>query len=276
MTPHPIPTVRIRPATGWSALDLRAVWEYRELVYFMVWRDVKVRYKQTVLGVGWAVLQPLASMLIFTVIFGRLAQLPSDGAPYAVFTLAALLPWQLFSSAFNGAANSVAGNAGVISKVYFPRLVVPIAAVVATLVDFAVSVVLLAAVMIWYGVAFRAELVFLPLFAAFALLAALAAGLWSAALNVKYRDVRYVMPYLLQLWLFASPVAYSLSLVPERYRALYALNPLVGVIQGFRWALFGGVDPWSLMLGSVIVTVLLLIGGLFYFRRTEQAFSDYL
>jgi len=276
MTPHPIPTVRIRPATGWSALDLRAVWEYRELVYFMVWRDVKVRYKQTVLGVGWAVLQPLASMLIFTVIFGRLAQLPSDGAPYAVFTLAALLPWQLFSSAFNGAANSVAGNAGVISKVYFPRLVVPIAAVVATLVDLAVSVVLLAAVMIWYGVAFRAELVFLPLFAAFALLAALAAGLWSAALNVKYRDVRYVMPYLLQLWLFASPVAYSLSLVPERYRALYALNPLVGVIQGFRWALFGGVDPWSLMLGSVIVTVLLLIGGLFYFRRTEQAFSDYL
>jgi len=276
MTTHPTPTVQIRPVSGWSALDLRAVWEYRELVYFMVWRDVKVRYKQTVLGVGWAVLQPLASMLIFTVIFGRLAQLPSDGAPYAVFTLAALLPWQLFSNAFNGAANSVAGNAGVISKVYFPRLVVPIAAVVATLVDFAVSAVLLAAVMIWYGVAFRAEIVFLPLFAVFALLAALAAGLWSAALNVKFRDVRYVMPYLLQLWLFASPVAYSISLVPERYRALYALNPLVGVIQGFRWALFGGEDPWHLMLGSMIVTVLLLIGGLFFFRRTEQAFSDYL
>ena len=266
--------IRIRPAGAWHHIDLRAIWDYRELVYYMVWRDIKVRYKQTVLGVGWALIQPIASMIMFTVIFGRLAQLPSEGVPYAVFTLAALLPWQLFSGAFNGAANSVASNAGIITKVYFPRLIIPIASVVATLVDFGVSLLLLGVVMAWYGVAFLPTLVFIPLFAAMALLTALAAGLWSAALNVKYRDVRYVMPYLLQLWLFASPVAYSVTLVPERYQAVYALNPLVGVIQGFRWALFGGPSPWSLMLGSSAVAIALLIGGLFYFRKAEDAFSD--
>lgn len=265
---------RIRPASGWKALDLRAVWEYRELVYYMVWRDIKVRYKQTVLGVGWAVLQPIASMVIFTVVFGRLAQLPSEGVPYAVFTLAALLPWQLFSGAFNGAALSVASNAAVISKVFFPRLIIPLASVGAALVDFLVSLVLLAVVMVWYGVSFRLNLIFIPFFALLALLTALAAGLWSAALNVKYRDVRYVAPYFLQLWLFASPVAYSIALVPERYQSIYALNPLVGVIQGFRWALFGGDAPWHLMIGSTLVTLVVLIGGLFYFRRGEQMFSD--
>jgi lipopolysaccharide transport system permease protein len=268
------PVIQIRPSGAWHSIDLRELWEYRELVYYMVWRDIKVRYKQTVLGIGWAVIQPVASMVMFTVIFGRLAQLPSEGVPYAVFTLAALLPWQLFSGAFNGAANSVASNAGVITKVYFPRLIIPVAAVAATLVDFAVSLVLLAVVMAWYGVGFSANLVFIPLFAAVALLTALAAGLWSAALNVKYRDVRYVIPYLLQLWLFASPVAYSVTPVPERYQSLYALNPLVGVIQGFRWALFGGQSPWHLMLGSSAVAIVMLIGGLFYFRKAEDVFSD--
>jgi lipopolysaccharide transport system permease protein len=274
--PGEVPTIRIRPASGWSALDLRAVWEYRELALNMMWRDIKVRYKQTLLGVSWALIQPLAAMVIFTVIFGRLAQLPSEGVPYPVFTLAALLPWQLFASGFTGVANSVSGNASVISKVYFPRLIIPIAAVAATLVDFLVSLVLLAALMAWYGVVPSLNVVFLPVFVAMAVLAALAAGLWTAALNVKYRDVRYALPYLQQLWLFASPVVYSITLVPERYQTLYALNPMVSVIQGFRWALFGGQSPWALMSGSLAVMIVLLIGGLFYFRRAEEEFSDFI
>ena len=270
------PTIRIRPASGWSTLDLASVWEYRELVYYMVWRDIKVRYSQTALGLAWGLLQPLASMVVFTVIFGNLAQLPSEGVPYPVFTLAALLPWQLFSNGFSGAANSVAGNAAVISKVYFPRLIVPLATVAATVVDFAVSFVLLIALMIWYGVPFSINAVFIPVFAFIALLTAFAAGLWTASLNVKYRDIRYVLPYFLQLWLFASPVVYSITLVPERYQTLYALNPMVGVIQGFRWALVGGQSPWGLLGGSLAVTAVLLIGGLYYFRRTEAQFSDFL
>jgi len=280
MSPHEhpgaTPTIRIRPASGWNALDLASVWEYRELVYYMVWRDIKVRYKQTVLGVGWAVIQPLASMVVFTVIFGRLAQLPSEGVPYPVFTLAALLPWQLFSSGFTGAANSVSGNASVISKVYFPRLIVPLAAVAATVVDFAISLLLLVAMMLWYGVPFGANIVFLPVFAVVALVTACAAGLWTASLNVKYRDVRYLLPYFLQLWLFASPVVYSITLVPQQYQALYALNPLVGVIQGFRWALFGSQSPWPLLGGSIAVTLVVLVSGLYFFRRAEEQFSDFL
>ena len=270
------PVIRIRPASGWSALDLKSVWEYRELAYNMVWRDIKVRYKQTVLGVSWALIQPLASMVVFTVIFGRLAQLPSEGVPYPVFTLAALLPWQLFTSGFTGAANSVAGNASVISKVYFPRLIIPIAAVAATIVDFTISLILLAALMLWYGVSVSGNVIFFPVFVVMALLSAFAAGLWTAALNVKYRDVRYVLPYLQQLWLFASPVVYSITLVPERYQSIYALNPMVSVIQGFRWALFGGQSPWGLMGGSLVITLVLLIGGLFYFRRAEEEFSDFI
>ncbi|HUQ86860.1 MAG TPA: ABC transporter permease [Vicinamibacterales bacterium] len=274
MTAFTLPVIRIRPAGKWKPIDPRELWAYRELVYYMVWRDIKVRYKQTVLGVGWALIQPVASMVMFTIVFGRLAQLPSDGAPYAVFTLAALLPWQLFSGAFNGASNSVASNAGIITKVYFPRLIIPIASVVATLVDFFVSLVLLGVVMVWYGVGFGPNLIFIPIFAAAALFTALAGGLWSAALNVKYRDIRYVLPYLLQLWLFASPVAYSITLVPEKYQAWYALNPLVGVIQGFRWALFGGPSPWHLMVGSTLVAAAMFAGGLFYFRKAEDVFSD--
>lgn len=270
------PLVRIRPASGWRAIDFASLWEYRELVYYMVWRDVIVRYKQTMLGVGWAVIQPLAVMVVFTVIFGRLAQLPSDGVPYPVFAMAALVPWQLFSSAFSGAANSVVSNAGVISKVYFPRLIVPLAAVASTIVDFAVSLALLAGLMIWYGVAPSGNAIFLPVFVATALVTALAAGLWTAALNVKYRDVRYLLPYALQLWLFLSPVAYSVSLVPAQYQWLYSLNPLAGVIQGFRWALFGGPEPWRLLVGSSVAATVLLVAGLYYFRRAEDEFSDFI
>ena len=242
----------------------------------MVLRDIKVRYKQTVLGVSWALIQPVASMVVFTVIFGNLAQLPSEGVPYPVFTLAALLPWQLFASGFTGAANSVASNASVITKVYFPRLIIPIAAVAATVVDFAISLLLLAVLMVWYGVPIPGNIVFLPVFVFAALLSALAAGLWTAALNVKYRDVRYALPYLQQLWLFASPVVYSITLVPERYQAIYALNPMVGAIQGFRWALFGGQSPWQLMGGSLLIAIALLVAGLFYFRRAEEEFSDFI
>lgn len=271
---HEPPVVRIRPPKGWSALDLGAVWDYRELIYYLVWRDIKVRYKQTVLGVGWALLQPLASVLVFTILFGRLAGMPSDGVPYPVFMMAALLPWQLFSNAFSGAANSVTGNAAVISKVYFPRLIVPLAAVAATVVDFAIALGLLFVLMMWYGVAVLPAIAFLPVFTASALVTALAVGLWAAALNVKYRDVRYLMPYVLQLWLFVSPVLYSVSLIPERWRALYAFNPMVGPIQGFRWALFGGEPPWILMIVSTVISLFLLTGGLFYFRRAENEFSD--
>lgn len=274
MVSSELPVVRIRPPKGWSALDLGAVWEYRELIYYMVWRDIKVRYKQTVLGVGWAVLQPLASVIVFTILFGRLAGLPSDGVPYPVFMMAALLPWQLFSNAFSAAANSVTGNAAVISKVYFPRLIIPLAGVAATLVDFAISLALLFVLMVWYAVPVSRTIVFLPLFTGAALLTALAVGLWAAALNVKYRDVRYLLPYLLQLWLFVSPVLYSVSMIPERWQAVYGLNPMVGPIQGFRWALFGGESPWTLMILSVSVTLVLLVGGLFYFRRAEDEFSD--
>jgi lipopolysaccharide transport system permease protein len=270
-----LPVIRIEPARGWFALDLRELWAYRELVAFLVWRDIKVRYKQTVLGVLWAVIQPVGTMVLFTVIFGRLAKLPSDGVPYPIFTLAALLPWQLFSSALLGAANSVVGSAGLITKVYFPRLVVPIAAVASNLVDFGVSLAVLVALMAWYGVAPSAAVVLLPAFVLLAVVTAFAAGLWLAALNVKYRDVRYLLPYLTQVLLFASPVAYSTSLIESPvWRTVYGLNPMAGIIQGFRWALLGAQPPADLILPGVIVTGVLLAGGLIYFRHTEDTFAD--
>jgi lipopolysaccharide transport system permease protein len=269
--------VRVRPPSGWRALDLASLWEYRELIYFLAWRDIKVRYKQTVLGVGWAVAQPLAATLVFTVVFGRLADLPSEGVAYPVFTMAALLPWQLFSGAFTGAANSVVGNANLISKVYFPRLIVPIAAIAATLLDFVISLGLIALLMAWYQIAPTPNIVFLPFFVGIAIVTALAAGLWTAALNVRYRDVRYVLPYVLQIWLFLSPVAYSIELVPEGpWQTIYALNPLAGVIQGFRWALLGAQAPGTLMLVSGATSVVLLVGGLIFFRRAEDEFSDFI
>jgi len=270
-----LPVIRIEPARGWFALDLRELWAYRELVAFLIWRDIKVRYKQTVLGVLWAIIQPVGTMVLFTVIFGRLAKLPSDGVPYPIFTLAALLPWQLFSSALLGAATSVVGSAGLITKVYFPRLVVPIAAVAANLVDFGVSLVLLVALMAWYGVVPTAAVVLLPAFVFLAVVTAFAAGLWLAALNVKYRDVRYLLPYLTQVLLFASPVAYSTSMIESPvWRTVYGLNPMAGIIQGFRWALLGAQPPADLILPGVIVTGLLLAGGLVYFRHTEDTFAD--
>jgi lipopolysaccharide transport system permease protein len=275
-TPHaPGPVVRIRPPQGWSIPDLREVWEHRELAYFIVWRDLKVRYKQTVLGVLWAVIQPLLTMLIFTVVFGRLAELPSEGVPYPVFTFAALLPWQLFASGVTATANSMVGSASIVTKVYFPRLVIPIASTLVPLADFAISSVVLACLMVWFGVEPSVAILTLPLFVLLAVTTAFAAGLWLSALNVRYRDVQHAMPFLLQIWLFGSPVAYSLSLVPDNFwRTLYALNPMVAVIQGCRWAIVGGEAPWRLLPSSMLVLVVLLAGGLVFFRKVEDSFAD--
>jgi len=267
--------IEIEPSRGWEALDLRGVWEYRELVWFLIWRDIKVRYKQASLGIAWAVIQPVMTMLVFTLIFGRLAQLPSDGLPYPVFTFTALLPWQLFSGALTGSANSVVNSASLVSKVYFPRLVIPIASVMATLVDFSISFGVLLGLMAWYGISLRLAVVVLPLLVMLALTIALAVGLWAAALNVRYRDVRHVMPFVVQFWLLASPVAYSTSLITSPiWRAVYSLNPMVGVIEGFRWAVLGSTPPSVLVVPSVLVTGVLLVGGLFFFRRTEASFAD--
>jgi lipopolysaccharide transport system permease protein len=267
--------MRIEPSKGWAAIGLRELAEYRELAAFLVWRDIKVRYKQTALGIAWAVLQPLLTMIIFTIVFGRIARLPSDGVPYPLFTLAGLLPWQMFASALTGSAASVVGSAGLLTKVYFPRLIVPLAAALATLVDFVVAFLLLAALMLYYGVAPPAAIVTLPLFVALALAAALGVGLWFAALNVRYRDVQYVLPFVVQLWLFASPVAYSASLIQSPVlRTIFALNPMFGVTQGFRWALLGAPAPGPEMWPSVAVAAALLVSGLFFFRRMEDTFAD--
>jgi len=268
------PVVRIAPPQGWSLPDFRELWHYRDLASFIVWRDLKVRYKQTVLGVLWAIIQPLFTMVVFSVVFGRLARLPSDGVPYPVFTFAALLPWQLFAAGLSAAAGSVVGSAGLVTKVYFPRLVVPIAAILVPLADFLISSVFASALLIWYGISPSPAILALPVFLLIAIATALAAGLWLAALNVRYRDVHHVMPFLVQAWLFASPVAYSLSLVPEKWRGIYALNPMVTVIQGFRWSLVGGTSPWPLVPSSLLVLAVLLVGGLLYFRRMEDSFAD--
>jgi lipopolysaccharide transport system permease protein len=269
------PIITIRPSRGWVSLRLRALWEYRELVYFLVWRDVKVRYKQTVLGAAWAILQPFLTMLIFSVFFGRLAKIPSDGIPYPIFAFAALVPWTLFAHGLNQASNSLVNGANLIKKVYFPRLVMPTSAVLSGLVDFALSLVVLLGMMAFYGIApsWRA-LAILPLIG-LAVLTSLGAALWLAALNVEYRDVRYVVPFLTQVWLFATPIAYPSSLLPEGWRMLYAINPMVGVVEGFRWALLdAGTAPGPLILVSVLVALALLVSGAFYFRRMEATFAD--
>jgi homopolymeric O-antigen transport system permease protein len=268
------PVVRIRPAQGWGLPDFRDVWLHRDLARFLVWRDLKVRYRQTVLGVLWAVIQPLFTMVVFTVVFGRLAKLPSEGVPYPIFTFAALLPWQLFAAGLSATSNSMVGSAGIVTKVYFPRLVIPIAATLVPLADFTVSSVLLAGLMAWFGVVPTLAIFTFPLFILLGMLSAFASGLWLAAINVRYRDVQHAMPFLVQAWLFASPVAYSLTLVPEEWRLVYALNPMVAVIQGCRWAIAGGEAPWTLLPISIAVIGLLLAGGLVYFRRLEDSFAD--
>lgn len=267
-------TRRLAPAPGWSMRTLGEIWAYRELLYFLVWRDVKVRYKQTVLGAAWAIIQPVMTMVVFTVFFGRLAKIPSDGLPYPVFALTALVPWTYFSSALSGGSASVGAYQRIISKVYFPRLLIPIASVIAPLLDFAIAFGVLCALMAWYGIVPGVQIVWLPALTLLAAATAAAASIWLSALNVRYRDVRYVVPFCMQIWLFATPVAYPASLVPERWRALYGLNPMAGVIEGFRWALVGGPPPGLMTLWSALVVLAALAGGVVYFRRFEGTFAD--
>jgi lipopolysaccharide transport system permease protein len=261
-------------------LNLPALWAYRELVYFLTWRDIKVRYKQAALGVAWAIIQPVVHMVIFTLIFGRLAGLKTDaGVPqewYPIFSFAALLPWQLFQGALQRSGISLVGNANLLTKVYFPRLIIPFSAVAAGLVDFGFSFLVLAGLMVYYQVPFTWNLVWLPAFIALALAAALAVGLWLSALNVQYRDVQHMIPFLLQAWMYASPVVYSIDMIPAEgpWRLLYGLNPMTGVIQGFRWALLGSRPPDRLLVVSAVMVAALLLSGLFYFRRMERNFAD--
>ncbi|MFQ5856396.1 MAG: ABC transporter permease [Anaerolineae bacterium] len=269
------PALIIRPSKGWVPLRLADLWAYRELLYFLVWRDIKVRYKQTILGAAWAVIQPFFTMVVFSVFFGHFAKIPSDGLPYPIFAYCALLPWQLFAQALVEAGNSLVGNQQLITKVYFPRLVIALAAVLAGLVDFAIAFLVLVGMLVYYGIAPTAAVVTLPLFLLLLLATALAVGLWLSALNVQYRDVRYTIPFLTQFWLFATPVAYPASLLPEWWRALFGLNPMAGVVEGFRWALLGTAHaPGPMLAVSVAVVLALLVGGLYYFRRMEKTFAD--
>ena len=267
-------TVVIQPRRGIAALQLSELWDYRELLFFLAWRDIKVRYKQTVLGIAWAVIQPVFTMVVFTIFFGKLGKIPSDGFPYPLFTFAALLPWQLFAHSLTYASQSLVGEARLITKVYFPRLVIPISSVLAGLVDFAIAFGILLLLMLYYGVLPTARIFLLPAFIGMALISSLAVGLWLSALNVKYRDVRYTVPFLTQFWLFVSPVAYPASMVPEKWQWLYGLNPMAGVIEGFRWALLGTSPPMGTIFISLFLTILLFVGGLYYFRNTEKVFAD--
>ena len=269
------PLITIGPSTGWPSLRLREIWEYRELLYFLIWRDIKVRYKQTALGAAWAVIQPFFTMVVFSVFFGRLARIPSEGVPYPVFAYCALVPWSYFANALTMGSNSLVDHGRLISKVYFPRLLVPAASVVAGLLDLAISFTVLLAMLVVYGITPTFALLTLPLFVLLATLTAFAVSLWLSALNVQYRDIRYTLPFLVQFWLFATPVAYPSTLVDERWRALYGLNPMAGVVEGFRWALLGRPSaPGPMILVSAATVLAVLVGGLFYFRRMEKSFAD--
>jgi homopolymeric O-antigen transport system permease protein len=270
-----IPVIRIEPSQGWFSLSLRELLEYRELLFFLAWRDVKVRYKQTLIGVGWAVLQPVMTMIVFTTIFGQFAKIPSDGLPYPIFCFSALIPWTYFATALNRSIASVVAESHLISKVYFPRPILPLAGTLAGMVDFSISLIVLLGMMIWYGVGITWWLLILPAFLLFALLTALAAGLWLSALNVRYRDVGHAIPFLIQIWMFCSPIVYPVSIIPEKYRLLFSLNPMTGVIEGFRWLLLGTASPdFSVMTVSAIVVLIVLTGGLIFFKNMERTFAD--
>ena len=264
----------IKPQSVFT-LKFKEIWDYRELLYFFIWRDIKVRYKQTVIGAAWAVIQPFLAMVVFSVFFGRFARIPSEGLPYPIFAYCALVPWTYFANSLTNATNTMVANQRVITKVYFPRLILPLSAVLSGLPDFLISFSVLIGMMFLYGVYPTANLIFLPLFTLMAIVTALAVGLWTSAANAIYRDVRYVVPFLVQFWLFASPVVYPSSLVPERWRALYGLNPMAGVIEGFRWALLGrGEPPGPMLFVSIFVVLLVFIGGIIYFRRMEGTIAD--
>jgi lipopolysaccharide transport system permease protein len=269
------PVTIIRPSRGWISLKLGELWAYRELLFFLAWRDISVRYKQTVLGAAWAIIQPFFAMIVFSLFFGRLAQMPSDGVPYPIFSYTALLPWQYFATALAGSGDSLVASANLLSKVYFPRLVIPLASVLPPLVDFAIAFVVLIGMMLFYGIVPTWQIVWLPFFLLLAMVTALGSGLWLSAMNVQYRDIRYTIPFITQFWMFASPVVYPSSLIPEQWQPLYGLNPMAGVIEGFRWALLGTeTAPGPMLIVSVFVALVLLVSGALYFRRMEKTFAD--
>ncbi|MBX3306087.1 MAG: ABC transporter permease [Nitrospira sp.] len=270
-----VEVIRIEPSRGWVSLQLKELWAYRELLYFLIWRDVKVRYKQTALGVGWAVIQPVTTMIVFSVFFGRLGKIPSDGIPYPIFAYAALVPWTFFAQGMGQASNSLVGSANLIKKVYFPRLSVPIASVTSGIIDFSIAFVILLGMMLYYGILPTLNVIWLPCLLVLTVVTSLGVSLWLSALNVQFRDVRHVLPFLIQLWFFATPVAYPSSLLSEPWRTLYSLNPMVGVVEGFRWALLGTeTAPGPMLIVSSLTALALLVGGAFYFRRLEKTFAD--
>lgn len=269
------PSIVVAPRKGLLQLDLKSLWQHREMFYFLVWRDVIIRFKQTVIGGAWVVLQPMITMVIFTLIFGKLAKIPSEGVPYPVFAFSALLPWSYFAAALARSSSSVVNSSNLVTKIYFPRLLIPLAASVGPIVDLVFSFLVLLGLFAWFGVVPGWAILTLPLFLGLAMMTALSVGLWSSALNVKYRDVNNIIPFVIQVWMYASPVAYPVSLVPEKWRMLYCLNPMVGVIEGFRWALLGkGSFNFSMAALSAAVVLLLFLGGIVYFKRMEQTFAD--
>jgi len=274
-TEPPLPVLRIEASAGWTSLNLRELWTFRELFYFLTWRDIKLRYKQTELGIAWAILQPFLTMIIFSLFFGRLAKIPSDGIPYPVFAFTALVPWMFFANGLTQASNSLVGNSNLITKVYFPRIMIPTSSVLSGAFDLALAFAVLLGMLVYYRMPFNSAIFLLPFFLLQALISALGAGLWFSAFNVKYRDVRFVMPFLIQIWMFATPIAYPSSLIPGSWRILYGLNPMVGVIEGFRCMLPGNQSQPGLMIAvSSAVALVLLISGALYFRRVEKTFAD--
>jgi lipopolysaccharide transport system permease protein len=270
-----LPVTYIRPSRGWISLNLRELWEYRELAYFLIWRDIKVRYKQTVLGAAWAIFQPLFTMVVFSVFFGRLAGIPSDGVPYPIFSYAALVPWQFFANGLNNSSNSLVGSSNLIKKVFFPRLIIPISAVLSGIVGFILAFIVLLLMMAFFGILPTKNVIWLPLLLLLALITSLGFGLWFSALNVQFRDIRYAVPFMIQAWLFITPIAYPSSLLNEPWQTLYAINPMAGVVEGFRWALLDtDTQPGSMVFVSAIVAIAVFVGGLYYFRRMEKTFAD--
>ncbi|MBT5305050.1 MAG: ABC transporter permease [Candidatus Scalindua sp.] len=271
----PLPITVIKPSKGWVSLKLRDLWEYRELLYFLTWRDIKVRYKQTALGAMWAIIQPFFTMVVFSLFFGRLAKIPSVGIPYPLFAYAALVPWSFFANGLSQSSNSLVGSANLITKVYFPRLIIPVASVLSGIIDFAIAFIVFIGMALFYGIYPTAAVVLLPFFLLLGLVTALGVGLWLSALNVRFRDVRYIIPFLTQFWLFATPIAYPSSLLSEPWRTVYGINPMVGVVEGFRWALLGtDTAPSAIIFVSALTAMGLLISGVFYFKRVEKYFAD--
>jgi lipopolysaccharide transport system permease protein len=269
------PVIRIEPSRGWISLKLHELWEYRELLYFLAWRDIKIRYKQTALGAAWAIIQPFFTMVVFSIFFGRLAGIPSDGVPYPIFSFAALVPWTFFANSLNQSSNSLVNNAGLIQKVYFPRLAVPIASIVSGVVDFVLAFLVLLGMMLYYGMFPTLNALWLPFFFLLAFVTSLGVGIWLAAMNVRFRDIRYAVSFLIQFWMFSTPIAYPSSLLSEPWRTLYALNPMVGVIEGFRWGLLEtNTAPGAVIVVSSLMAIAILVSGAFYFRRMEKTFAD--